>query len=75
MPDGYVLDIRMLITNLLDRIFQSMWKSLLISFEIGPTSIKLMFAIVVLLSLVNGCDILPTLQKKKNLQVTASCRR
>lgn len=48
MPDGYVLDVWVLISNILDCMLQSVWETLLISFEIGPTSIELVFAIGVL---------------------------
>lgn len=52
MPDGYMLDVWVLIPNLLDRMLQSVREPFLIGFEIGPASIKLVFLIVVLLYLV-----------------------
>ena len=48
MPDGYVLDVWVLISNILDCMLQSVWETLFIGFEIRPTSIELVFAIGVL---------------------------
>lgn len=53
MPDGYMLDVRVLISNTLDCMLQSVRETLLISFEIGPASIELVFAMGVLSCLVN----------------------
>lgn len=52
MPDGYMLDVWVLISNLLDRMLQSVREPFLVGFEISPASIKLVFVIVVLLYLV-----------------------
>lgn len=54
MPDGYMLDIWVLISDLLDCMLQTVRESLLVGFEIGPASIELMFAMSVLLCLVKG---------------------
>ena len=52
MPDGYMLDIWVLISDLLYCMLQTVWKSLLVGFEISPASIELVFAMGVLLCLV-----------------------
>ena len=51
MPDSYMLDVWMLISNILDCVLQTVWKPLLVGFEIGPASVELMFATGVLLVL------------------------
>lgn len=56
MPDGYMLDVWVLISNFLDCMLQSMRETLLISFEIGPASVELVFAMAVLLCLVKVQD-------------------
>lgn len=49
MPDGYMLNIWMLISNLFYRVLQTVRKSLLVSFEIGPASVELVLTLGVLL--------------------------
>ena len=51
MPDGYMLDIWVLISNIFDCILQSVREPLLVGFEIGPASTELVFAMVILLCL------------------------
>ena len=58
MPNGYVLDVWVLISNILDCMLQSVWETLLIGFEIGPASVELMFALSVLLCLAKIQDCL-----------------
>ena len=48
MPDGYMLDIWVLISNFLDCMLQPMRETLLVGFEIGPASVELVFAMGVL---------------------------
>ena len=52
MPDCYMLNVWVLISNLLYCMLQTVRKSFLISFEIGPASIELVLTLGVLLSLV-----------------------
>ena len=52
MPDGYMLDVWMVVPNFLDCMLQSMRKSLLVGFKIGPASTELVSAMIVLLHLV-----------------------
>lgn len=52
MPDGYMLDVWVIFSNILDCMLQSMWEAFLICFEIGPASVELMFAMGVLVCLV-----------------------
>lgn len=52
MPDGYMLNIWMLITNVLDCMLESVRETLLIGFEVGPASVELVFAMSVLVWLV-----------------------
>ena len=54
MPDGYVLDIWMVVSYFFDCMLQSMRKSLLIGFKICPASVELVSAIIVLLRLVKA---------------------
>ena len=54
MPDGYMLDVWVVAANFLDCMLQSMRESLLVGFKIGPTSIKLVPAMIVLLRLVKA---------------------
>ena len=49
MPDGYMLDVWVVVSNFLDGMLQSMRESLLVGFEIGPASIELVSAMIVLL--------------------------
>ena len=48
MPDGYMLNIWMLISDFSDCMLQSVRETLLVSFEIGPASIELVFTMGVL---------------------------
>ena len=48
MPDGYMLDVWVVVSDLLDCMLQSMRKSLLVGFKIGPASIELVSASIVL---------------------------
>lgn len=48
MPDGYMLDIWVLISDLLYRVLQTMRESLLVGFKISPASIELVFPMGVL---------------------------
>lgn len=52
MPDGYMLNVWVLISNLLDRMLQSVREPFLVGIEIGPSPIKLVFVIIILLYLV-----------------------
>ena len=54
MPNGYVLDVWVVVPNPLDCMLQSMRESLLVGFEIGPASIELVSASIVLLRLVKA---------------------
>lgn len=56
MPYGYVLDVRVLISNIFYCMLQSVRETLLIGFEIGPPSIELVFAMGILLYLVKVQD-------------------
>ena len=56
MPYGYVLDVPVLISNICYCMLQSVRKTLLIGFEIGPPSIELVFAMGILLYLVKAQD-------------------
>lgn len=71
MPDGYVLDIWVLISNFHDCMLQAMRKPLFVGVEVGPASIELVFAMGVLLLLVKVQDGLYC----ENLRETASYRR
>ena len=53
MPDGYMLDVYVLISNFLDCVLQSVRKPILVGLKIGPAPIELVFSIFVLLFLVN----------------------
>ena len=48
MPDGYMLNIWMLISDFSDCMLESVRETLLIGFEIGPASIELVFTMGVL---------------------------
>lgn len=52
MPDGYMLDVHVLISNFLDCVLQSVRKTILVGLKIGPAPIELVFSIVILLCLV-----------------------
>ena len=73
MPDSYMLNVRMRVSNVLDCIFQPMRETLLVGFEIGPSSIELVSTIIVL-----SCSVISLENVDifcKNLQETANCRR
>ena len=48
MPDGYMLNIWVLVSNLCDCMLQSVRETLLIGFEISPASTELVFTMGVL---------------------------
>ena len=50
MPDGYMLDVRVLVPDFLNCMLQSVRKSLLVGFKIGPAPIELVSTMIVLLS-------------------------
>ena len=52
MPDGYMLDVYVFISNFLDCMLQSVRKTILVGLKIGPAPIELVFSIVILLCLV-----------------------
>ena len=54
MPDGYMLDVWVVVSNFVDCMLQSMRESLLVGFKIGPASIELVSAMIVLLRLVKA---------------------
>ena len=58
MPDGYVLNIWVLMSDFCNCMLQSVRETLLISFEIGPASIELVFTMAVLYCSVKVQDIL-----------------
>ena len=63
MPDGYVLDVWMLISNILDCVPQSVRETLLVGFKIGPASVELMLTLSVLISLVNVQNVVNLLRE------------
>ena len=48
MPDGYVLDVWVLISNIFDCVLQPVREPFFVGFKIGPASTELVFAVVVL---------------------------
>ena len=47
MPDGYVLNVWMLVTNGRSSVLQSIGKALLVGFEFCPATLELRLALVV----------------------------
>ena len=41
MPNGYMMDIWVVVTNSSDRMLQSMRETLLVGFEVRPATLKL----------------------------------
>lgn len=63
MPNSYMLDVWVLISDVLDCMLQSVREALLVGFEIGPASVELVFAMGILICLVKLSDYPHFLQK------------